>query len=65
MLPHLESAVDPETLERIGEELEVAKVTAPTRPHPGAPNEPPMNVVVNAATKPLDWVRDRLSKWGL
>lgn len=31
---------------------------AACRPHPWAPNKPPLNLVVNAAVSPVDFIRD-------
>ncbi len=41
-------------LEDLGAQLIAAKATAPTRPHPRAPDTPPGNVVANVLTAPLD-----------
>jgi hemerythrin-like domain-containing protein len=42
----------------LGYALVQAKQSAPTRPHPGSPDEPPLNVVATLLTKPLDAVRE-------
>ncbi len=42
----------------LGEALERAKLTAPKKPHPRSPDEPPMNAVVSAVTTPLDNLRN-------
>ena len=41
-------------LREIGDELVAAKRTAPTRPHPEAPDTPPGNIVAQVLTAPLD-----------
>ncbi|MCK9899219.1 hemerythrin [Parafrankia colletiae] len=46
---------------RLAELVEGAKVVAPTRPHPGAPNRPPLNVLVGVGTGVADRARDLLS----
>jgi hypothetical protein len=46
--PKLRNALRSELLE-LGEALERAKKTAPTRPHPMLPDEPPGNLVAGAA----------------
>jgi hemerythrin superfamily protein len=55
--PKLRKAVDSDQLLDIGEALAKAKKTAPTRPHPHAPNEPPFNVVGDLALGVVDRVR--------
>ncbi|MFN2568247.1 MAG: hemerythrin domain-containing protein [Candidatus Dormibacteria bacterium] len=62
MFPHLREAVDREELVRIGAALEEARETAPTRPHPHAPDTPPGNIVANALAGPLDVVAGA-GKW--
>lgn len=42
----------------LGEALERAKLTAPKKPHPRSPDEPPMNAVASAVTTPLDNLRN-------
>jgi hemerythrin superfamily protein len=41
----------------LGEALAKAKLTAPKKPHPRSPDEPPMNTVAAAITNPLDAFR--------
>lgn len=41
-------------LRDLGAELEAARKTAPSRPHPSAPDEPPASTVANVLTAPLD-----------
>lgn len=41
-------------LEELGERMKAARETAPSRPHPMAPDEPPGNVIANTLTAPLD-----------
>lgn len=41
-------------LEAIGESLEQAKRTAPTRPHPRTPDQPPLNVLLGLPVAMLD-----------
>jgi hypothetical protein len=45
-----------------GEELKAAKKAAPTRPHPHAPNRPPVNVLVGAAAGAVDRARDTVRR---
>jgi hemerythrin superfamily protein len=41
----------------LGEALAKAKLTAPKKPHPRSPDEPPMNTAAAAITNPLDAFR--------
>ncbi|KXZ54855.1 hypothetical protein GPECTOR_4g927 [Gonium pectorale] len=50
--------VDADLLSYLGSKFESAKAHAVTRPHPWAPNKPPLNVVANMATAPLDGLAD-------
>jgi hemerythrin superfamily protein len=45
-------------LHDLGDALAHAKETAPTKPHPHSPDEPPMNEVAAAVTNPIDALRD-------
>jgi len=58
LLPKLRAKSSAEELEQMRTEFLRAKAMAPSRPHPSAPNNPPMNKVVGAATMPVDAVRD-------
>ncbi|HZA76082.1 MAG TPA: hemerythrin domain-containing protein [Acidimicrobiales bacterium] len=57
----LREAVGRDDLTRWGDELRAAKKTAPTRPHPHAPDKPPANVLVGAVAAVLDRARDLTS----
>lgn len=48
-------------LSDLGEAMEEAKATAPTRPHPRAPMIPPANLVVGPATAIADRIGDTVS----
>jgi hemerythrin superfamily protein len=54
LFPTVRKALDPSKLREIGAELVAAKRTAPTRPHPEAPDTPPGNLVAQVLTAPLD-----------
>jgi hemerythrin superfamily protein len=56
LFPTIRKALDPAQLRRIGDDLVAAKRTAPTRPHPEAPDTPPGNIVAQVLTAPLDAV---------
>ena len=60
VLPKLRSSVAPETLITIGEALEKAKKTAPTHPHPNAPNTPPGNIIAGGPAALVDRARDKI-----
>jgi hemerythrin superfamily protein len=56
--PKVRKAFDRSALNELGEMLETAKKTAPTHPHPKAPDEPPGNVVSGVVSSFVDRVRD-------
>ncbi len=60
MLPKLRDAVDQQALDELGETLDKAKATAPTRPHPHAPDEPPALALAGPVATIYDRLRDRL-----
>jgi hypothetical protein len=47
---------------RLGNRVQVAQEAAPTRPHPSAPDTPPLNKLVDPALGVVDKVRDVLSR---
>ncbi|HVU75025.1 MAG TPA: hemerythrin domain-containing protein [Mycobacteriales bacterium] len=59
LFPKVRKAMDVDALTELGERLEQAKVSAPTRPHPKAPDTPPGNLA-NPAVGVVDRVRDRI-----
>lgn len=54
LFPEIRRSLGDERLREIGRELAAAKQTAPTRPHPAAPDTPPGNIVAQAITAPFD-----------
>jgi hypothetical protein len=52
--PTVRRALDTAQVRAIGDELAAAERTAPTRPHPEAPDTPPDNIVAQVLTAPLD-----------
>jgi hemerythrin-like domain-containing protein len=58
LLPTLEASLGTMRLAELGEAYAAAKEMAPTHPHPGAPNTPPLNVVAGVAAGVVDRVRD-------
>ncbi len=61
LFPEMRQALSLEEQEDLGQKISKAKKLAPTRPHPSAPDEPPMNKVVGVPTGIVDRVRDILS----
>ncbi|MEV2199381.1 hemerythrin domain-containing protein [Streptomyces fradiae] len=64
LLPRLREACPQETLEELGEKVRHAKKTAPTRPHPAAPDKPPANKLLAPGTGMIDRLRDALTGRG-
>ncbi len=61
LLPALRKACSPDDLRELGEKFEHAKKIAPTRPHPGAPDRPPANRILDPGAGLIDRMRDALS----
>jgi len=59
LFKQLRGAVGRKDLVQWGEDLKSAKKSAPTRPHPHAPNQPPANAVVGVAAGVVDRARDK------
>jgi hemerythrin superfamily protein len=64
LFPQLRQAAAPEDLEQLGEKVRTAKKTAPTRPHPAAPDTPPANKLLAPGAGMVDRIRDTLSGRG-
>jgi hemerythrin superfamily protein len=62
LLPAMRRALPPEELRSLGEVLVRAKDSAPTRPHPTAPDQPPGNLIANAGAAAMDRGRDALGR---
>jgi hemerythrin-like domain-containing protein len=58
LFPKVRKSFTRTELADLGDELAEAKLTAPTKPHPRSPDEPPMNEVAAATTNPLDALRN-------
>jgi hemerythrin superfamily protein len=52
--PKVRKALGRKVLAELGDAMQAAKVTAPTRPHPRSPSIPPANLVVNNAAGLVD-----------
>lgn len=60
----LREATTPEQLQQLGGKIEMAKKVAPTRPHPSAPDTPPLNKLLGPGTGLVDRLRDALTGRG-
>lgn len=58
LLPRLAKTLSPRDRRELGDALETLKKTAPTRPHPAAPDTPPGNFVAGVLSAVLDRGRD-------
>lgn len=61
-LPRLRDACPHDTLVRMGTKFLGAKRVAPTRPHPSAPDTPPLNKLLAPGTGLVDRIRDTLTR---
>jgi len=57
-LSKMDKYLSPAELVQLRDDFVSALAMSPSRPHPDAPNVPPQNKVVNAATMPADAARD-------
>ncbi|MEE1927085.1 hemerythrin domain-containing protein [Streptomyces sp. TRM 70351] len=64
LFPALRASTAPGTLDELGEKVRKAKKSAPTRPHPSAPDTPPGNKLLGPGAGMVDRVRDMLSSRG-
>jgi hemerythrin superfamily protein len=58
----LRQAEDVDARAKLGKRYEMAKATAPTHPHPHAPDTPPGNMVLGPVAAVLDRTRDAIKK---
>jgi hemerythrin superfamily protein len=58
VFPELESHLDDHRLQQLGSVYKLAKATAPTHPHPKAPNQPPGNILLGPIAAIIDRARD-------
>ncbi len=61
LFPLLADSCAPKVLDELGEKIRKAKHTAPTRPHPSAPDTPPANKILAPGAGMVDRVRDLLA----
>ncbi|HZG05884.1 MAG TPA: hemerythrin domain-containing protein [Streptomyces sp.] len=64
LFPRLRQAATAEQLNDLGDKARRAKQTAPTRPHPSAPDIPPVNKILDAGAGMVDRLRDALTGRG-
>ncbi|MCT2590716.1 hemerythrin domain-containing protein [Streptomyces sp. N2-109] len=64
LFPLLAAACTPEALDELGDKIRTAKKTAPTRPHPSAPDTPPGNKLLTPGMGLVDRARDLVSGRG-
>ncbi|MFI6208008.1 hemerythrin domain-containing protein [Streptomyces sp. NPDC051041] len=64
LFPMLRNACSPEALDELGDKVRQAKKTAPTRPHPAAPDKPPANKMLAPGVGLVDRMRDALTGRG-
>jgi hemerythrin superfamily protein len=56
LFPMVREALTEEQLQEMGEALEKARATAPTRPHPFQPDQPPLNALLGMPVAAFDRV---------
>lgn len=61
LFPEMQNAMSAEQMVDLGEKITKAKEMAPTRPHPSAPDEPPMDKALGVPTGIIDRIRDKMS----
>jgi hemerythrin-like domain-containing protein len=57
LFPKMRKGFSRSELQELGDALTTARKSAPTKPHPRSPDEPPGNILAAAATLPLDMAR--------
>jgi len=58
ILNNLEAAIGADKIRELGEQLDGARTTAPTHPHPSAPDKPPGLTIVGMMAAPIDKMKD-------
>ncbi|TPQ16838.1 hemerythrin domain-containing protein [Streptomyces sporangiiformans] len=64
LFPMLRDAAPEGALDDLGEKVRQAKKTAPTRPHPSAPDKPPANKLLAPGVGLVDRLRDAMTGRG-
>ncbi|MFF8846410.1 hemerythrin domain-containing protein [Streptomyces sp. NPDC015127] len=65
LFPLLEEVCSAQALDELGQRVRSAKESAPTRPHPSAPDTPPANKILAPGVGMVDRVRDMLTGRGM
>lgn len=60
LMPLVRKVADEQALTELGEQIDKGKSTAPTRPHPHAPDQPPVLTMAAPVVAIYDRLRDRL-----
>lgn len=64
LFPRLRASCPADALDDLGDKVRQAKKTAPTRPHPSAPDKPPANKMLAPGIGLVDRLRDTLTGRG-
>jgi hemerythrin superfamily protein len=64
LFPKLREHGTADELRELGEKVQMAKKLAPTRPHPSAPDTPPLNKILGPGVGLVDRARDKLTGRG-
>lgn len=64
LFPRLRAACPADALDTLGDKVRQAKKTAPTRPHPSAPDKPPANKLLAPGVGLVDRLRDAMTGRG-
>ncbi|GAB2465698.1 hemerythrin domain-containing protein [Streptosporangium sandarakinum] len=64
LFPRLRGNASASQLAELGHKVQAMKKIAPTRPHPAAPDRPPVNKIMNPLTGLVDRMRDALTGRG-
>lgn len=64
LFPGLRAACPADALDTLGDKVRQAKKTAPTRPHPSAPDKPPANKLLAPGVGLVDRLRDAMTGRG-
>ncbi|SPF06251.1 hemerythrin domain-containing protein [Streptomyces sp. MA5143a] len=64
LFPRMTRSCPAEMLDQLGDKVRTAKKTAPTRPHPSAPDKPPANKMLAPGMGFVDRLRDAMTGRG-
>jgi hemerythrin superfamily protein len=62
LFPELQRNLTAPQMDALGEKISRAKRLAPTRPHPAAPDEPPLDKLLGPPMGLVDRIRDKMSR---